>query len=305
MTIAACFLSSEGVVLGADSTSTVVVRDPSDSAFTDHHYNYSQKIFEFGEDSSLGITMWGLGSLGILSYRTLIAEVADESRIACNSVEEVATLWKNRFWSEYTVYLGTIISRARELDQKGSSRNDDENNEYDYYKENFSGGFCIGGWWRDSRRPSAYTIEYEPFIDPKMEPMTLSDCNFWGCPNIIHRLIYGIDLEILVDILRNEKWTGSDEDLFNIVRERRLSRPMDLPIREAIDFVYSCIYATIKAFKFSHFKPICGGPIEIAVITTDRKFRWICHKGHDEALLEGQFARNIVRSLLGRGNLSP
>jgi hypothetical protein len=60
-----------------------------------------------------------------------------------------------------------------------------------------------------------------------------------------------------------------------------------LPIRDAVDFVHACIYSTIKALKFSNFSQICGGPIEIATITTDRQFRWVRHKPWDAALTEG------------------
>jgi hypothetical protein len=59
-----------------------------------------------------------------------------------------------------------------------------------------------------------------------------------------------------------------------------------LPIRDAIDFVHSSIYSTIKALKFSQFPQVCGGPIEIAVITSDRPFRWVRHKRFDAAITE-------------------
>jgi hypothetical protein len=45
VTIAICYVSPEGVVLGADSTTT----------YGTHHFNNSQKLFEVGEDSSLAI----------------------------------------------------------------------------------------------------------------------------------------------------------------------------------------------------------------------------------------------------------
>ena len=54
-----------------------------------------------------------------------------------------------------------------------------------------------------------------------------------------------------------------------------------------IDFVHACIASTIKAMKFSNLAQICGGPIEIAVITTDRRFRWVRHKEWDAAISEG------------------
>ena len=64
MTIAACYVSAEGVVFGADSTSTMYVPRPGlKSDGIEHHYNYAQKIFEIGHDSTLAITMWGLGNL--------------------------------------------------------------------------------------------------------------------------------------------------------------------------------------------------------------------------------------------------
>ncbi len=44
---------------------------------------------------------------------------------------------------------------------------------------------------------------------------------------------------------------------------------------------------TIKTMKFSHMAPVCGGPVEIAVVTTDRKFRWVRHKKFDAAIGEG------------------
>jgi len=39
--------------------------------------------------------------------------------------------------------------------------------------------------------------------------------------------------------------------------------------------------------EFSHTAPVCGGPVEIAVITTDRSFRWVHHKRFDAAIRQG------------------
>ena len=73
MTIAACYVSPEGVVLGADSASTYMFAHPTGP----RHFNYGQKIFEIGENSTLGIVTWGLGGLAIGSYRTLAARLGD------------------------------------------------------------------------------------------------------------------------------------------------------------------------------------------------------------------------------------
>ena len=60
MTIAACYLSADGVVFGADSTTTMFVPGP-DASGTEHHYNFAQKVFQIGESSTLAMTMWGNG----------------------------------------------------------------------------------------------------------------------------------------------------------------------------------------------------------------------------------------------------
>ena len=62
MTIAACYLSSEGVVLGADSTSTylVPIKKNGTIEWQTQHYDHAQKLFEIGEDSTAGIVIWGL-----------------------------------------------------------------------------------------------------------------------------------------------------------------------------------------------------------------------------------------------------
>jgi 20S proteasome alpha/beta subunit len=103
---------------------------------------------------------------------------------------------------------------------------------------------------------------------------------------MIARLIHGFDFGLRQSILNSGKWTGTQQELDEILFQQFLAHPT-LPVREAIDFVHSCIYSTIKALKFSNFSQICGGPIEIGVITTDRKFRWVRHKRWDAAIAEG------------------
>ncbi len=97
-----------------------------------------------------------------------------------------------------------------------------------------------------------------------------------------------MDSRVFDRIIESGKWNGTTEELVDIGLSHRLIPPVDLPLREAIDFVYSCIYTTIKSLKFSQYRPVCGGPIDIAVITTDRRFRWVVHKGLGSAVSEAR-----------------
>jgi len=297
MTIAACYVSGEGVVFGADSTTTMFVpgTDPS-APGSIHHYNFAQKVFEIGDNSTLGMRMWGLGGLPQVSYRTLIAQFAD-ALVAqgAQSMEEVAKRWTEFFWSAYSASLGEVLQRAQRLSSR-TLRTPDEERDLSDLLQAYSGGFCIGGYLINDRTPCAFQILYDPTMTAPAPPSALpvGTINFWGCPNLINRLIFGIDTSLITAIFRSGKWTGTIEDLCDLIWPHRLGQPFHLPIREAIDWVHASIYATIKMMKFSHLPPVCGGPVEVAVITTDKKFRWVRHKQFDAAIGEGGFF-NVYR----------
>ena len=203
-------------------------------------------------------------------------------------MEDVANRWNRFFWTAYSTELGPILHRAAQL-RNQANRTPEEVVEFDQLQQSFSGGFCIGGYLMNDRIPGAFQILYNPTLTGPgpVEPLVVGSTRFWGCPNLIDRLIYGLDTSLFSAILQSGRWTGSDTDLFDLIRPCCLGQPLDLPIREALDWVHASIYTTIKTMKFSHMAPVCGGPIEIAVITTDRTFRWVRHKKCDAAIGEG------------------
>lgn len=151
MTIAACYLSPEGVVLGADSATTFGSRN---------HFFHGQKIYEIGTpgESTLGLTMWGLGSMGEISYRTLIARFTDEViKNPGRSVTEAAEHWRNIFWDAYKSHFVQQRDRIRELQAK-SPLTDEEKEELAELESGYSGGFCLGGHALSDRSPKAFSM---------------------------------------------------------------------------------------------------------------------------------------------------
>jgi hypothetical protein len=255
----------------------------------DHHFNYGQKIFQIGSESSLGIAMWGLGGLADLSYRTLIASFADELKAyPAKDVEEIANRWNNSFWTAYTKSYGSLIQRARDLNSN-PSRTQPEHDELAGLRQQLSGGFCLGGYCLPDRTPRAFQVVYEPTFDHPQAtaPLQVGGLFFWGVPNLINSLIYGIDPNIFSSILNSGRWNGNATDLSAIVAQHWHMPAGVLPLRDATDWVDSLIYATIKGLKFSNLAPLCGGPIEIAVISSDRPFRWVKHKRFSVAIERG------------------
>jgi len=294
MTIAACYPCLEGIVFGADSTTTIFVPGPVPDSGLEHHYTFCQKVFEFGpKGSSVGIVTWGLGTLPHVSYRTLVAEAADKAIVTnVQTLEDVAKIFSEVFWTEYRSAFKKLLDRAQILDAKGD-RTPEEDRELEYWARNLSVGFCLGGRWRAGWRVEAYEIIFGPLLKSQPMPNRLRSGApmYWGCQYLIERVIFGMDAMLFDRIVRSGKWGGTAQELFDLVKGGLLTPPSELPVREAIDLVYAEIYTTIKAMKFSHLAPVCGGPIEIAVVTTDRPFRWVCHKELSQAITEGYFER--------------
>jgi hypothetical protein len=291
LTIAGFYLSPEGIVFGADSTSST----PVESGL--HYFDFNQKVFEIGTDNTLGMLTWGLGGLWPTSYRTLLALLGDN--LAANpatSVMDVAQRWIDRFWSAYTandlfkhfsqLHAKTAYNPAAAAPDPGARTKEEE----DMYLNLHSGlrvGFCIGGYVMPNRVPQAAHMDFDPLAGKPVPTLWEKETTqWWGTPNIIDRLTRGADSNLVRDIMSSGKWDGTEADLLSVIADQRL-RHGTLPIRDAIDYVHTCIQCTIKAMKFSNLSQICGGPIEIAVITTDRKFRWVRHKPWDAAITDG------------------
>jgi hypothetical protein len=281
MTIAVCCASLEGTVLGADSTASFA----GPNGF--HYLNFNQKLFELGEGSTLGVLTWGLGSLPTKSYRTLFAALADDLQgKPAVTVEDVANRWADMFWPEYNTGMKTYIQRCRDLAAK-TPRDPKEEEDFKTLKRGLVAGFCIGGYAPPDRAAGAYEVLFDPLLTAKPVPQKQTTfLKFWGAPNPILRLINGADEDLKQEIVNSGKWSGTPVELDALCAKQALRIPM-LPIRDAVDLVHACISSTIKAMKFSDLPQICGGPIEIAVITSDRRFRWVKHKTWDAAIMEG------------------
>ena len=252
MTIAACYLSTEGVVFGADSTSTF----PS-SFGVPRHYDYGQKILEVGDrGSTLGIVMWGLGGLVGLSYRTLVAKFAEENiQHPPGSILDISNRFGQFFWHEYSVRQAPQILRLQGLIH-APALTGAEQMERDGLLLNLSGGFCLGGTLNHDRTPMACEITYQPLgLGPNVHSLNFGETGFWGVKNMIMRTLLGIDPDLYAAILASGQWAGTPADLSNLVNQGRLLLPGILPLRDAIDWVYYSVYSTIKAMKFSQLAP--------------------------------------------------
>lgn|GEM_PF-1162998 len=302
MTIAVCYVCAEGVVLGADSTTTW-----SGAVGGNHYFNNNQKLFEVGAGGSVGIATWGLAGFGQrLSIRTVVAEFADKlEAVPQPTIADVASAWEAHLWPVYRDYLDNSaeLQFYRDIKAKGqfvagapgailapNMRSEKEEQAFQLVHNNLTIGFYVAGRGSSSRSPGALVVEFDANMAAPPGPGALASgvLSWSGVPNIASRVVRGYDHILRNELLNSPHWTGSAADLDQILNRQNLAPAGTLPIRDAVDYVYSCIFGTIKAMKFSQLPPICGGVIEVAVLTSDREFRWVKHKswsaGIDEVM---------------------
>jgi hypothetical protein len=258
VTIAACYLSPEGIVLGADSTSTYYLSGG------EHHFNFAQKLFEIGDNATFGIVTWGLGGLSVGSHRTLVARLGDDLRDKpLGSVFEICERWVDQFWAQYTAALAQEIQICQMLSARppfNPAANPPLPNSRTVFEEihlvtllnTLPVGFCIGGYMLADRKPEAYEVFFHPTASKPIPKPVPTGHSFWGMPTLISRLIKGCGDDVRQAILASGKWQGTPADLDAVIRQHSLAHPETVPIREAIDFTHACLLTTIKAMKFSH-----------------------------------------------------
>jgi hypothetical protein len=94
----------------ADSTSSV----PLEAGY--HYFNFNQKVFEIGENSTIGAVTWGLGGVGDTSYRTLFASLADTfDGKPPGDMMDVSTRWSDVLWPLYSSTFSAEIAQCLSL----------------------------------------------------------------------------------------------------------------------------------------------------------------------------------------------
>lgn len=268
MTIAAAFLTAEGVVFGADSTTTFTFGPPGPDQML-KFYNSAQKVFEIGPQGQarFGLCTWGDGRLGDgnLSHRIVVARLADKVTPS-STVQDLA--------AELVAILDDPVVKA------GRS----------------FVGYMLGGVDAKTRMPACSRVLASGPSTPQIVPLNMEDAIFAGAPRFFSRAEAGYDSELplLVSKHLRPQLTNVPPDFDDLVAAavRAAGRELPgyvsrgLPLRDAIDFVHMYLHLTIKAHKFMIGPTLCGGTIEMGFISVDRPFRWVRHKSFDSAIDE-------------------
>jgi hypothetical protein len=266
MTVAACYVSNECVVFGADGAQTQFEFKPDGDIVRSAQWYHEQKILEVPEFEGLALLSSGESEFGALSHRTLLGRLADALEpTRVHSVVDVAREYSSLAFRAYRSHMERDPGRATIDGVPPVS-------------------VCIGGWCRPDRVPTVARIEIGKSNVTAPEPVVLSPgLHAWEFDLPARRLIQGIDPRIRQRLLASGSWTGTPEALDEILQsfETKVDR---VPMRDAIDLVHMVIHTSIRLERYMSAMGTCGGPIELAVITSDKPLRWVRHKPLDAAV---------------------
>jgi hypothetical protein len=263
MTIAISLKVNDGIVLAADSATTIYNAQIGGVV---NIYNSANKIFNLYKGLPIGAITWGSGSIGQSSISTLAKDFRElitndkNERIDPENytIEEVAKKFKKFIYDKH----------------------------YKEFFQNFplkpSLGFMIVGFSKDCPEEWMIKIDQEGKCSGPFKIRVENEIGMtWnGEPKAITRLYCGYS-PFIVDILK--KCNVEENKIKEIIREcnKNLIVPMispAMPIQDAIDLANFLVETTINFSRFSPGVPTVGGPIEIAAITKHEGFKWIKRK---------------------------
>jgi hypothetical protein len=272
MTIAISLKVNDGVILAADSASTVVTQNPDGTAGVVNVYNNANKVFNLVKGLPVGAVTWGAGSIGNASISTLMKDFRDrltgkefhpsEEPLEGSSytIQDVAQrLYRFMFEELYT-------PAFRDWSNKPPL------------------GFVVAGYSARGGMAEEYKLEvvdgvcHGPILLREAEDTGVA----WsGEGEAVQRLLLGFGSGLPLVLQQN---LGVPQDQIApalSVIQQSLTLPVvipAMPLQDAIDLAEFLVDVTVKVSRFAPGAPTVGGPIEVAAISKHEHFRWISRK---------------------------
>jgi len=267
MTIAISIKVNDGIVLAADSASTIMGQGPTGNSGVINVYNNANKLFNLYKGLPVGAITWGSGSIGKASISTMAKDFRkvisqdNEWRIDPNSytIEDISSKFKKFMYDD------GYVESFKSWEKKPSL------------------GFMIVGYSSNMHLAEEWSIKIDngectgPSLVRNIDQVGLT-AN--GMPEAISRLYSGYSTR-LPNVLKK---VGLDDPMIErIITSCRhdLAAPLVIPpmsIQDVIDLAIFLVETTINFTKFSPGAPSVGGPIEVAAITKHEGFKWVQRK---------------------------
>jgi hypothetical protein len=263
MTICVSVKIAEGLVLAADSAVMVLgkINTPQgEGEGLIQSFQFANKVTHF-KNYPIGIMNWGSGSIGDRSIQSLIMEFEyaypDKAENESYTVAEIA--------DKLLIFIKERYDAAYTSGKKPSL------------------GIFIGGFSAKEFFPDTYFYEFPKsqawaIVRPNREDGRPSfGSNWFGQTDALIRLFKGYDIRSLEELVKRgadkkilEKWVQDAVSELLIIFD-------GMPLQDAIDYAEYAVQVVIGRFRFGPGPALCGGDIDIAVVTPGN-FEWAKRK---------------------------
>jgi hypothetical protein len=283
MTICVSLRVSEGLVLAADSTASIqgTLQDDKGNQTSGilKTYDNAQKLSHL-KDYPIGTLTWGISQIG---SRTVVSLIKEFEYSLPSLDEETEKIREKRMRGE-TVDTNSYQYKVKEISQ---NLHDNISNFYltEYSKippdkqpplgilvSGYSSGNYIPDQWLINLPSSTEISELRPDINGKPS----FGANWFGLTDAIIRLHWGRDDQI-IDLVAKH-FNVSVDEVRPLVDRFQYPVPFEgMPLQDAIDYTVYLVNVAIGRFRFVIGAPLCGGEIDVAVITPN-SFTWVKRK---------------------------
>jgi hypothetical protein len=276
MTIAISLKINDGLVLAADSASTVTYMVPGQqTGNVINVYNNANKIFNLYKGLPIGAITWGGGSIGKASIETIVKDLRD--RFSGKGLVD----WK---LDPSTYTIREVADKFREFvfDELYTAARAEEPEDGLQRAEI---GFIVAGYSAHGYAAEEYSINIRSngTCDgpTPLRPNGDVGVTWAGQPEALNRLIAGYS-STLPSILQNSLGVPLEQIPEVMSRIHQSSQASlivaPMPLQDAVDLAEFLVETTIKFTRFSPGPSTVGGPVEIAAISKHEGFRWIRRK---------------------------
>ncbi len=251
MTICVSVKTRDGIVLGTDSMTTVMLPSSDGQSVVAKTYSNARKLVQIGA-LPVGVFTYGLGNLG---PRTVYSHIIEYSRSLENSsdwkVRDIAAGLSRHLLKEYNAIYGSAENKP-------------------------ALGLHVAGYSVGSALPEEWELECPGSAEPDLT-MGMDDVgvNWEGITLPFARLFYGYDVR-LVEALQAG---GVKSGLLQTVLEETSLVPQlsvdAMPLQDAINYAVYVLRTTIGFTSFETGPALCGGQLQVAVISEEAQFQWV------------------------------
>lgn len=270
MTIAVSLKVHDGVVLAADSATTMV--DSANPQVALNVYNNANKIFNLCKGRPLGMVTWGAGSIAGQSIATL----AKDLRMRFAGEDQANAAWA--LGPACTVE--DVAKRAREFlfeeQYQAAFPGSPPKPEMGFIVSGYSTTGKFGEEWR-------FLVDENGNCDPPalIRAGDLPGVSFHGQPEPVNRLVMGYSPDLPRALEAMGKMSLADAQALLPQLKALLGAPLvqsAMPIQDAIDLAEFFVHTAIQWSRFALGAQTVGGQIEIAAITRHEGFKWVRRK---------------------------